>query len=536
MKRTVVLAVLDGWGVGTRDASNPIHAAELPTIARFEREFPRGTLQASGLAVGLPWDEEGNSEVGHLTIGAGQVLLQHFPRISQAIESGAFYENETLRAACGHAVETGGAVHLVGLLSSGNVHASFEHVRALVELVRREQVHSCYLHVFLDGRDSPPKSAGPLLAELEQALAESGVGKIATVAGRYWGMDRDQHWERTERAYRAIVLGTGGRSPSTEQCIETQYAAGVTDEFIPPTVVGDPHPLESGDAVICWNFREDRMRQLVQALADPTFAEFPRETPPNLSLATMTAYLPARPTEPSGRAEQAGLPDLAVPAAFPTAHPTQPLGKVLADADRVQLRVAETEKYAHVTYFFNGLIEPAFPGEYRVLIPSPRVARYDETPEMSAGPLTDRVLLALNEGTYDFILVNYANADMVAHTGNFDATVLAVTVVDRELARLAAAVLAGTHALLITSDHGNAEVLFDPVTGSSETKHNRSPVPVYLVGAEFQHSPTPEPRDLAPCGMLSDVAPTVLELLGIKKPPEMTGQSLLAELVRTARG
>ena len=523
MQRTIVLVVLDGWGIGGRDAANPIYAAEPPTIARFEREFPSGALQASGLAVGLPWDEEGNSEVGHFTIGAGEVLLQHFPRISQAIERGTFYENEALRAACAHAAETGGlpagrhgAVHLVGLVSSGNVHASLEHVRATIELVRREQVRSCYLHVLLDGRDSPQKSAGPLLTALERVLNDSGVGRIATIMGRYWGMDRDRHWERTERAYRAIVLGTGDQSPSAKQCIEAQYAAGVTDEYIPPTVVGDPHPLASGDAVICWNFREDRMRQLVRALADPTFAEFPRETPPNLSLTTMTAY----------------LPDLAIPAAFPTAHPKQPLGKVLADAGRVQLRVAETEKYAHVTYFFNGLIEPPFPGEYRVLIPSPRVARYDETPEMSAGSLTDRVLLALNEGTYDFILVNYANADMVAHTGNFDATVRAVTAVDQELSRLAAAALAGNHILLITSDHGNAEVLFDPVTGSSETKHNRSPVPVYLVGAEFQHSPTPEPRTLAPCGMLSDIAPTVLELLGIKKPPEMTGQSLLEELLR----
>lgn len=519
MRKTVVLAILDGWGIGNPDEGNAIYTAHPRTIEEIQAQYPVGALQASGPAVGLPWQEEGNSEVGHLTIGAGRMLLQHFPEITAAVENGSFFTNKAFIGAFAHARERGSAVHLVGLLSSGNVHAAREHLIALIEMAKREQCSKLFLHLFLDGRDSAPRSAREDMEKVFAAMEANGVGTLASIGGRYYGMDRDRHWERTERAYR-VLTGETTAVKQFDGALADAYAQDLTDEYVEPTVVDAPHPIQDTDAIIFFNFREDRMRQLVKAFTDPDFVGFPVKKFKDLFLASMTAY-------------QTALP---IAVAFETIVVTDPLGKVLADNEKTQLRVAETEKYAHITYFFNGLVEPPFENEFRVLVPSQRLARHDSHPEMMAGAITDRVLVALNEGAFDFILVNYANPDIIAHSGNYDATIAAIQVIDREIRRLSEKVLAGNHVLLITSDHGNAEVILDVGTGLAETKHDTSPVPLHLVGNEYRRrtprDPLSKPPDL---GMLSDVAPTVLELMGIQKPPTMTGTSLLEELVRQTR-
>ncbi|MEK7512571.1 MAG: 2,3-bisphosphoglycerate-independent phosphoglycerate mutase [Patescibacteria group bacterium] len=516
MRKTVVLAILDGWGIGTPDESNPIYTAKPKAIDFIERRYPAGALQSSGMAVGLPWEEVGNSEVGHLTIGAGRVLFQHFPKISMAIDEGTFFKNLALREAFIHAKRTGGAVHLVGLLSSGNVHASFSHLLALLDLAKSEECSALFLHLFLDGRDSSPRSAGEIMHQLHAAIAERGIGIVATLSGRYYGMDRDQHWDRTERAYRLIAEGRG-QVTSPAALLEATYRQGLSDEYAEPSVIEAPYPVRDGDAIIFFNFREDRMRQLVEAFANPSFARFEARRFQNLSLVTMTEY----------------QMDFPVRVAFETEIAERPLGRVLAEAGKTQLRITETEKYAHVTYFFNGLREEPFENEFRVLIPSRRLIHHDEQPEMMARELTDRVIAALSEGAFDFILVNYANPDVVAHTGNYDATIAAIRTVDREIGRLAEQTLGGGHVLFITSDHGNAEVVLELKTGRTETQHDPNPVPFYLVAQEFERrTPLDGFVRLPTIGLLSDIAPTILELMGIEKPPEMTGESLLSQLAQ----
>ncbi|MFA6365425.1 MAG: 2,3-bisphosphoglycerate-independent phosphoglycerate mutase [Candidatus Paceibacterota bacterium] len=514
MKQTIVLAILDGWGIGQPDESNPIYITHPKTIDEIERNFPAGALHASGIMIGLPWEEEGNSEVGHLTIGSGKIIYQHFPKISLNIESGDFFTNTALKGAFLHAQEKEGAVHLVGLLTKGNVHASLPHLSALIQMAAKEHCTKLYLHLITDGRDSPPESAGELLHHVQKMIEEFGVGEMVSVVGRYFAMNRDEHWDRTAKAY-TLLTRENIPPQKFEEVAARTYARGMNDEFIDPSVVSTAHPIHSNDSIIFFNFREDSMRQITQAFLDPAFDKFPVTHFENLYIATMTQYHDAFPAH----------------VAFPNETVEHPLGKVLADNGKMQLRLAETQKYAHVTYFFNGLREQAFPNEYRVLIPSLDLPHPEGKPEMRAAELTERAIIALHENTFDFIVVNYANADIIAHTGNYNATIEAIQTIDRELAKLISAVLDGNHILLITSDHGNAEVLLDNKTGEPETRHDTSPVPIYLIGKEYKKkTPLLKAPKLTTIGLLSDIAPTILELMHIQKPEDMTGQSLLDQL------
>jgi 2,3-bisphosphoglycerate-independent phosphoglycerate mutase len=515
MKKTVILVILDGWGIGKLDESNPIYRAEPETINFIRSNFPAGALQASGIAVGLPWEEEGNSEVGHLTLGAGKVLYQHFPRISLAIRDGNFFKNPVLLKAIEHAKKNNSAVHLMGLLTDANIHASLGHLKALIQMMKEEKAPKFCLHLFADGRDSEPRSVLNILDKLSDSLNFDVRQFLVSLSGRYYAMDRDKHWDRTENTYR-VITGEDPDKISLEEAVKKAYERNLDDEYIEPAVVGEPRFVSDNDAVICFNFREDRMRQLAEVFINPDFKNFPVKRFDNLFFATFTGY----------------DAKFTVPVAFPEETVENPLGKVLSDAGKRQLRIAETEKYAHITYFFNGLKEKPFPEEFRILIPSENAVHYENYPQMMASAITDRVLAAITESTFDFILVNYANSDMVAHTGNYDATIKAVKVVDGEIKRLMEGVLGQNHILMITSDHGNAEVLMDLKTGEPETKHNPNPVPFYLVANGLKKKTPVNPLASLPVlGILSDVAPTVLEIMKIPKPPDMTGQSLLPQLL-----
>lgn len=514
MKQTLVLVILDGWGIGQLNESNPIHMAEPKTMNYIRAYFPSAALQASGIAVGLPWEEEGNSEVGHLTIGAGKVIYQHFPKISMAIDDGSFFERPPLKEAFSRAAKNNSAVHLAGLLTEGNVHASLKHLAALIEMAKREKCAKLYLHLFTDGRDGPPQSALNLLSGVEEEIKKSGVGAIASIIGRYYAMDRDAHWDRTEKAYKAL-LGEAPQVQSPKEVIESAYKNGLNDEFVPPAIIGEPKPIKDNDSVIFFNFREDRMRQITEAFLNPEFNNFQTKKLSNVFIVTFTEYDVKRPGT----------------VAFPNETIENSLGKVLADQGKTQLRIAETEKYAHITYFFNGLREKPFPNEYRVLIPSIKTPHQDERPEMMASQITDRALAALNEGQFDFILMNYANPDIIAHHGNYDATLKAIKTVDEQVEKLLKTALDGNHTLLITSDHGNAEELLNLKTGEVETKHDPNPVPIYLIAKKFEaKSPKNILSSLPVVGLLSDVAPTILDLMKVPQPKEMTGQSLLGQL------
>lgn len=513
MNRRVALVILDGWGIGREDDSNPIFAAQPETVQLLRERYAVGALQASGIAVGLPWEEEGNSEVGHLTIGAGKVIYQHYPRITIAIESGEFFKNEALLAAFRHAKAKGTSVHLVGILSASNVHASLAHLRALLALAKQEAVPNVYLHAISDGKDSPPQSFPKLLERAEGFMREVGTGRVASVMGRYYAMDRDSHWSRTQRAAE-VLLGKAPITPSGRDAARSAYGQGLTDEFLPPTLLGpEPHPIRENDAVIFFNFREDSMRQIAAVFLVPNFDKFPRDLPAGLSMVTMTRYSKEFPAA----------------VAFPQEEVTNPLGRVLADAGKSQIRIAETEKYAHVTYFMNGYREEPFPDEYRILVPSGAIVRQDEAPEMMAREVANRLIEAMDASGADFLLANFANADVIGHTGNFDAAVAAVRAVDAELGRIVRMALERNVALILTADHGNAERMRDPLTGVPENKHTANPVPIHVVASEFERPKGERAAARAErevVGVLSDVAPTVLELLSIPKPGEMTGESL----------
>lgn len=514
MKKTVVLAILDGWGIGAMDESNPIYAAHPPTIESIEKNYPGGALQASGIAIGLPWEEEGNSEVGHLTIGTGRIIYQHYPKITLSIESGEFFKNEALRGAFQHATQNNSAVHLVGLLTKGNVHASLSHIGALLDMASREKCKTLYLHLITDGRDSPPKSAAELMPYVKSKIATFGVGEVVSVVGRYYAMNRDEHWERTQKAYDLLVADKV-RVEKLEDALERAYARNFNDEYIEPAALTEAHPINSNDAVIFFNYREDSMREITAPFLYPGFDKFPVKPLENCYFATMTQY--------------DGSPTAHI--AFPNEVITETLGKVVSDHGMRQIRIAETQKYAHVTYFLNGLRDKPYTEEYHVLIPSIDTPRPETHPEMRAAEITERALNALNENAFDLIVVNYANPDIQAHTGNFTATLDAIKVVDHELSRIMEVVTNAGHSLVITSDHGNAEVLIDKATGGPETQHDTSPVPFYLVDARFKRkTPLTARPILAKIGLLSDVAPTILELLHLPKPLEMTGESLLEQL------
>jgi len=514
MKRQIVLLILDGWGIGLKDNSNPIYIADPQNLNRVKSNYLAGALQASGIAVGLPWGEEGNSEVGHLTIGAGKVIYQHFPRITLSIRDGGFFKNPSFLGACAHAKKNNSALNLVGLLTEGNVHASLEHVFALIDLAKNNEVAKLNLHFFTDGKDSPPKSVLNLLAKIEKKNKTAGLGKIASLSGRYYALDRDEHWDRTRKTYEALA-GRGKVFDDIEAAIKNHYQKNLSDEYLEPFSVGpEISPIKDNDALIFFDFREDSIRQIAESFISPDFNKFPSADLKNLYIATMTNYSDLFKT----------------PVAYSPEKVENPLGKILADNGKTQLRVAETEKYAHVSYFFNGLKDAPFPNEYRVLIPSRNVPRHDGYPEMMAGEISSRVIQAIEEKSFDFILANFANADVIAHTGNYDAALKAIQTVDDEIGKIVKVCLQQNAVLIITADHGNAERMINPFTGMIETKHDPSPVPIYLIGSEFQRGKSQgliELMEKETAGILSDVAPTILELMEIPKHPEMTGQSLL---------
>jgi 2,3-bisphosphoglycerate-independent phosphoglycerate mutase len=504
----VVLMVLDGWGYRQEREGNAIELASTPTWHRLWQSYPRTLLEASGLAVGLPEGQMGNSEVGHLNLGAGRVVPQDLVRISQSIQGGGFYEIDPLVQLCAGLRHTGGTLHLVGLLGPGGVHALDRHLLACVELGIRHRVQSIAIHGFLDGRDSAPTLGAEVVRTLLMDMRRIAGAKvdIATLTGRYFGMDRDRRWERTQLAYDAMARGLGTPVEHPVLAVQAAYQRGETDEFIKPLVhvrKGVPvGTMRNGDGVFFFNYRSDRMRQLVAALTVPGFEFFDVRDRPSLACVTMTQY------------DQT----FTIPQAFPPFSLARILAEVLADQGRSQLRTAETEKYPHVTYFFNGGYEPPYPGEERCLIPSQRVATYDLAPEMSALGITDVLCRAIEAKSHDFTLCNYANADMVGHTGVLPAVIRAVETVDACLTRVLTSAERAGASVLITADHGNCEMMTDPVTGGVHTAHTTNPVPFVAVRADA--------LSLRPGGALRDVAPTVLSLLGIELPAEMTGRDL----------
>ena len=516
--KPVVLIIIDGFGIAPQADGNAIYDAKMPAFKRLIESYPAMTVHGSGGAVGLSWGEMGNSEVGHLTIGAGRIFYQSLPRITLSIETEEFYSNATFKKAVAHIQSTGGRLHLMGLLSQGNVHAAQEHLNALLEFCRREGLKDIPVHCFLDGRDAIFNSATSFVTELEAKMAELAVGRIATMSGRYFAMDRDNRWDRVEKAYNAIVKGEGEQADSAQAALQASYAKEIYDEQFIPTVIGQAAPVKEGDAVIFFNYRPDRAREITKAFALPAFDKFPRDYIKNLFFVTMTEF----------------EKDLPVEVAFPPQPIETCLAKVISDAGLRQLHIAETEKYAHVTFFLNGMQEEEFPGEDRVIIPSPRVSSYDEVPEMSAFGISERVVKEIAAGSYDFIVLNFANPDMVGHTGNYDATVKACEAVDKAIGMIVDAALAVGGAVLITADHGNAEEVKNLVTGDMDKEHSTNPVPFIIASKELEGIRAPSGDviggDLslnAPVGMLADVAPTVLKLLEIPAPPIMSGQPLI---------
>jgi 2,3-bisphosphoglycerate-independent phosphoglycerate mutase len=513
MKKTFLLVVLDGWGIGAKDESNPIYQANLKTVSFLEKNFPAGAIQASGRAVGLPYYEAGNSEVGHLTLGSGRIIGGHLPRINSAIENGSFFKNENFLALFDWIYKNKSYLHLIGLLSEGEVHSSFNHLVAILNYLKEKNIDNYFLHLISDGRDSSPHSFLNLLNKLSSEVGFNVLSKLASVCGRYYAMDRDKHWDRTEKAYKTLI-GEAPTVSNLDEMVKKVYDRGLNDEYLECVILEGKRCVMENDALFFFNFREDRMRQLSSCFLDKNFNYFPVKNFKNILVVTMTHY-------------NRDIPSRAIFEYIPISNT---LGEVLSKNKKTQLRIAETEKYAHVTYFFNGLNENPFPGEFRILVPSKNIFRYNEYPQMMARQITDRVLAALMEGNYDFILVNYANPDMVAHTGDFQATKKAVEIVDEELGRLVKVVLELDGVCIITSDHGNAEVLLDNF-GNVETKHDPNPVPIYLVGKKFEVKKKENTINLPVIGMLTDVAPTILNLMGIEEPQEMTGQSLLPELL-----
>jgi 2,3-bisphosphoglycerate-independent phosphoglycerate mutase len=530
--KPLVLIILDGWGYRAETKANAIALARKPTYDRLLREYPNTLIQTSGPAVGLPEGQMGNSEVGHLNIGAGRIVHMDSTRIELMIQNGEFFSHPVLLAAMKNARAGGRRLHLFGLLSDGGVHSYQTHLYALLKMAKQHGVEQVLVHAFMDGRDTLPTNGAGYLQQLQQKMREYSVGKIATVSGRYYAMDRDRRWERISKAFNAMVCGNreGGMYPDPVQGVKESYNKGVTDEFVFPFVCADPksmsedvraNTIRDDDSCICFNFRADRVRQITRALArnsglnenagrdlpgaEDLEAIIPRErVPKNLHYVCMTRY----------------DKQFTLPVVIPPESMANILANVMGQANLRNLRVAETEKYAHVTYFFNGGVEQPFPGEDRILVPSPKVATYDLKPEMSAAGIADAVVKATDERTFDVIIVNFANADMVGHSGKIEPTVKAVETVDACLGRIETAVRAKGGAILITADHGNAEMMIDPVTGGPHTAHTTNPVPFIMIaenGKQFT---------LRPGGSLRDISPTLIGMLGLEEPKEMTGQDL----------
>lgn len=525
-KKTCVLIILDGWGIGHKDDSNAIYRANTPTIEYIKKNYPAASLQSAGIAVGLPWYEAGNSEVGHLTLGSGKIIYQHYPRISLAVRNGDFFKNQALNEAFNHGLNNNSSVHILGLLSSGNVHSSYEHLQSLIKLASLKKCSKLFFHLFTDGKDSSPQSAKSMVEKLQNDLKKFGVGQLASLTGRYYALDRRKNWTVTQKYYNLITKGEGRKASDPIALLNDYYARKMSDPFIEPTLIFNaeksetPHLIQDNDSLIFFDFREDSIKQIVAPFALKDFQEFERTPLNNLKITTMTTYDDNFNTN----------------VAFPPEKITNGVSEILSNLGLRQLKIAETEKFYHLTYFFNCLTDKIFPNEFRVLIPSKEMVHLDDSPEMRAPEITDRLITALNEGIYDFIAVNYANPDSLAHTGNYNATVKGLEIVDQQLAKILETIKKSKIDLIITSDHGNAERLYDPRTGEKETCHNANPVPFYLVGEKFKlKKEKPESQVVSEenrtLGVICDVAPTILELMGIPPPPEMKGRSLLQYLI-----
>jgi 2,3-bisphosphoglycerate-independent phosphoglycerate mutase len=502
MKKPLILMILDGFGIGG-DYGNAIKAASKPNIDRIFSSNPITQIGASGMDVGLPDGQMGNSEVGHTNIGAGRVVYQELTRITKSVRDGDFFENAAFLAAANNAKVNNSALHLIGLLSAGGVHSHNTHLYGLLELAKKQGLKKVYVHALLDGRDVPPTSGRDFVAECQEKMNEIGVGEIATVMGRYYAMDRDNRWERVGKAYAAMVYGEGNQCSDPVKTVEDSYKNDVTDEFVVPTVCSKDGKIQANDSVIFFNFRPDRAREITRTFVDPDFNGFERKNgffP--LTYVCMTQY-------------DATMPNVLV--AFKPQSLTNTFGQYISDKGLTQLRIAETEKYAHVTFFFNGGVEKQYPGEDRVLINSPKVATYDMKPEMSAYEVTDAIVDRIHSGEYDVIILNFANCDMVGHTGVFDAAKAAVEAVDTCVGRVIDAITDMNGVALITADHGNADKMYED-DGSPFTAHTTNPVPFCVVG---------HPCKLRDGGKLADIAPTMLEILNLPKPEEMTGTSIL---------
>lgn len=518
----ICLVILDGWGIGKEDFSNAIYQAKTPFINEIKKYYPTTTLQASGIAVGLPYNEAGNSEVGHLTLGTGQIIYQYSVRISQAINNQTFFQNPALVEVCRHVKENQSSLHIIGLLSEALVHSSYEHLLALVDLAQRYNLKNVFLHLFTDGRDSLPTAGKELLKKLFLDLESRPNAQIASLSGRFYGMDRDKNYNRTQKVYDLIVFGKGNKFTNPVDYLDNSYKQNITDEFIIPALSQKSEEdislklIKEGDGIIFFNFREERMRQLVETFVDPNFDKFPVKKFENLKIATMTQY----------------KKEFNTLVAFPPQKISTCLAKVLSENNKRQLHLAESEKAAHVTYFFDGLREEPYPGEYWVIIPSLKTLHLEDYPELMAEKVSARLLQAFEENIYDFILVNYANPDLIGHTGNLEAGIECAKIIDNEVKKIVERGLNYGYTFLITADHGNLERMANPYTGVIETEHDVNPVPFYLVDNRFKRSiPRTETEirniERSPGGMLADVSPTILELFGLKIPSEMTGQSLL---------
>ncbi|MFW0837686.1 MAG: 2,3-bisphosphoglycerate-independent phosphoglycerate mutase [Candidatus Komeilibacteria bacterium] len=522
--KPVVLLILDGWGVAPASKANAVTLADTKNLDSYILQYPTVTLQAAGEAVGLSWGEMGNSEVGHLSLGSGKIIYQSLPRITRAISDHSFFTNEGFINATKHVKENNSALHLMGLLSDGSVHSYNEHLYALVEMAKEQEVSNVFIHIFLDGRDTAYNAGIKFVKKLEDKLKQIGLGRIATVSGRYYAMDRDNHWERIAKTYWAMTEGESDKQyNNATDAIQASYDAGVYDEEFVPVVISDNNKpvaiVGEKDAIIFFNYRSDRARQLTKAFVLPSFDKFDKPRPylKDLYFVTMTEY----------------EKDLPVKIAFPPIQVEASLAKVISQAGLSQLHIAETEKYAHVTFFFNGGREEKFANEDRILIPSPRIPAYNAQPEMSAGQVTNKIVEAVKQNKYDFIVANFANPDMVAHTGDIKATIIALQFIDQSVGRIVEAVLERNGVILITADHGNAEELFKLQTGEIDKEHSTNPVPLYIIANELKDKtiiPGVNPQNLCqqtPVGILSDVAPTILHIMGLKKPATMTGTSLI---------
>lgn len=522
-QKPVVLIILDGWGVSSPSKSNAISLSKTPNYNNLVKNYPAMTLQASGESVGLSWGEIGNSEVGHLNIGSGKLVYQNLPKIDKEITTGSFFANEKLLEAINHAKKNKKALHIMGLFTNGGVHASINHFYALIEMCKNEKIKDVYVHAFLDGRDMPYNSGIDLITKAQEKFKENKVGKIATISGRYYAMDRDNHWERIELTYKAMVNGESAEKfEDPIKAVQASYDKKVYDEeFVPTVIVENGKPvatIEEGDSIIFFNFRSDRARQITKTFVLPGLEKFKMKYINNLYFVTMTEY----------------EKDLPVEIAFPPDLIVEPLAKVLSDAKLKQLHIAETEKYAHVTFFFNGGKEEAYPGEDRILIPSPRVPSYDKKPEMSAKEITKKLVEIIMKDEYDFIVVNFANADMVAHTGDLKATIKACEITDDCLKQIVEVILGKNGVAFITSDHGNAEELMNLQSGKIDKEHSTYPVPFIVVGRQWEgktaglpESPNSDLSLVQPSGLLSDVAPTILKVMNLEKSKDMTGESLI---------